>query len=192
VILVHAGNRIDGADRASPRFPSHRLGAVMATLERLLLDLRPSLVVSAPANGADLAMLVAAQRLGVPTHVVLPLSIEEFRRRSVELPSDERWTTHYDAVLEHASTTSGSTIDVHDLGTDGAWHLRGNQLLLDVGRARLGSNERLVAVTVRPVEGEHPPSATDDFAARAREAGLTVLTIDPRPGRPSDVDVDVC
>jgi hypothetical protein len=179
---------MDADDRSAPRFPSTRLELVSSTVERLFRDLRPALVVSAPANGADLVVLAAAQHLGIPTHVLLPLPVEEFCRRSVALASDGQWTARYGEVLHHASTTAGSVVDQQDVGTDGAWHLRGNELLLRTGRVRAGCDDRLVALTVRPVEGEDPPSATDDFAARARAAGLTVLTVDPRPGR----SIDVC
>ena len=181
MLIAHAGNRIDPADRAHPRFPPVQVAPVRTVIARTLADLRPSAVVSAAANGADLIVLVEAQRLGVATHVVLPLSVEEFRRRSVE-ESDASWVERYRNVLDVASISPASTIETHDLRDEPEWHLIANGLILDRARSVAGHGEAVVALTVRPTEGETPPSASDDFARRATEAGLTVFTVDPRPG----------
>jgi hypothetical protein len=180
VLLAHAGNRIDSDGRIAPRFPEAQVGPVTAVVSRLLADLRPSAVVSSAANGADLVVLTEAQRLGISTHVVLPLTVNDFRERSVET-SNGRWAESYDRVLDVATTTPGSSVEMIDLGEDDAWYLAGNRLILDLARHHAGDGEAVVALTVRPPEGEDPPSATDDFARRAGAAGLTVLTLDPRP-----------
>ena len=182
MLLAHAGNRIDGADRRAPRFPAGQVGPVTAIVGRLLADLRPSAVVSAPANGADLIVLDEAQRLGIATHVVLPLPVDDFRVRSVETGRcGDGWGDRYDRVLAAAATTGGS-VEALELDADPAWYLAANGLILDAARRRAAGAEAVVALTVRPPEGERPPSASDDFARRAAVAGLTVLTVDPRPG----------
>ena len=182
MLLAHAGNRIDEDERAEPRFPSTEVDHVTAVVGRLLASLRPSAVVSAPANGADLIVLGEAQRLGLTTHVVLPLPARDFRVRSVET-SSTRWVEAYDRVLETASTTPGSSVETIDLGEDPDWYLAANGLILDAARRHAGADEAVVALTVGPPDGETPPSATDDFARRASAAGLAVLTLDPRPTR---------
>jgi hypothetical protein len=45
----------------------------------------------------------------------------------------------------------------------------------------------VLALTVRPLPPERPPSVTDLFADSARVAGWPVLTIDPR--RPDEIRV---
>lgn len=188
MLLAHAGNRIDSDDRTEPRFPPTQIEPVTAVVARLLADLRPSSVVSTAANGADLIILAEAQRLGIATHVVLPLPARDFRVRSVET-SSSRWVESYDRVLDVASTTAGSSVETMDLGEDPAWYLAANGLILDIARRHAHSDEAVVALTVRPPEGESPPSATDDFARRAINAGLTVLTLDPRPAGTGSVHV---
>ena len=183
MLLAHAGNRIDSDGRTAPRFPEAQVAVVTAVVGRLLDDLRPSAVVSSAANGADLVVLTEAQRLGISTHVVLPLPVRDFRIQSVET-TNARWVESYERVLDVASTTKGSSVEMMDLGEDAAWYLAGNGLILDIARHHAADGEAVVALTVRPPEGEDPPSATDDFARRASAAGLTVLTLDPRP--PSD------
>jgi prophage DNA circulation protein len=182
VLLAHAGNRIDAEDRTEPRFPSARVGRVTTVIARALGDLRPSSVVSAAANGADLIVLAEAQRLAIATHVVLPLPAEAFLEASVA-GSDPSWVELFCQVLDTAGTSPGSTIETLDLAAESTWYLVANGLILERARAVARPDEAIVAMTVRPTEGETPPSATDDFARLAEDAGLTVLTLDPRPGR---------
>ncbi|HEX4982879.1 MAG TPA: hypothetical protein VFV63_14330 [Ilumatobacteraceae bacterium] len=182
MLLAHAGNRIDAEDRAEPRFPTTQVGIVTEVIARALGDLRPSSVVSAAANGADLIVLAEAQRRGIATHVVLPLPANAFLETSVA-GADPSWVEMYCRVLDTAGTSPGSTVETLDLDAESEWYLIANGLILQRARAVARHDEAIVAMTVRPTEGETPPSATDDFARLAAEAGLTVLTIDPRPGR---------
>jgi hypothetical protein len=188
MLLAHAGNRIDDDRRPEPRFPPQQVGPVTVVVARALADLRPSAVVSAPANGADLIVLSQAQRLGIATHVVLPLPADAFREQSVD-GSDPRWRECYQVVLDRARTTVGSSVEVLDVGADPEWYLTAQGLILDRARSAARPDEAIMALTVRPTHGETPPSATDDFARKASEAGLTVLTIDPRPGRTGAVRI---
>ena len=188
MLLVHAGNRIDAEDRAQPRFPAAQVGVVTTIIARALGDLRPSSVVSAAAHGADLIILVEAQRLGIATHVVLPMSADAFLAESVA-GSHSTWEDRYREVLDTASTSPGSSVDTLDLAAEPGWYLRANSLILERARAVAGNGEAIIAMTVRPTEGETPPSATDEFARLAAESGLTVLTLDPRPGRAGPLQV---
>ena len=188
MLLAHAGNRIDADDRPEARFPAVQIDAVTAVIGRVLRDLQPSSVVSAAANGADLIILAEAQRLGIATHVVLPLPTEAFLEASVA-GSHPAWVEQYHRVLDTATTSPISTIDSLDLDEDREWYLVANGLILERARTVARDDEAIVALTVRPTEGETPPSATDDFARLAAEAGLTVLTLDPRPGRTGPVRI---
>ena len=182
MLLAHAGNRIDADDRPEARFPAAQIDAVTSVIARALRDLQPSSVVSAAANGADLIILTEAQRLDIATHVVLPLPTEVFLEASVA-GSHPAWVEQYRQVLDTATTSPISTVNNLDLDEDPQWYLIANGLILERARAVARDDEAIVALTVRPTEGETPPSATDDFARLAAEAGLTVLTVDPRPGR---------
>ena len=188
MLLVHVGNRIDADDAAPPRFPMSQVGAVSDVVARLLGDLRPTAVVSAPANGADLIVLHEAQRRSIDTHVVLPIAVDTLLRWSVA-HRDPMWQERYERVLEQARGRRGSSVEVLDLDADPEWYVTANDRLLDRARAVRRSDDPIVALTVRPAEGQDPPSVTDRFAARAAERGLTVLTLDPRPGRTASIHV---
>ena len=187
MLLVHCGNRMDADDTVPPRFPMSSVGAVTDVVARLLGDLRPTTVMSCPANGADLIVLGEAQRLAIDTHVVLPLPVDLFRRFSVDHAAPT-WVERYERVLAVARERPGSTVDEVDLRVDADWYLRALDLLLDRARAARTGDEPIVALTVRPPAGQDPPSVTDTFAARAAAGGFTVLTVDPRPGASTSIE----
>ena len=180
---MHAGNRIDRPARKVARFPTSQVPLVRARLALLLDTLAPVAVVSAPAAGADLIVLTEAQRLGVPVHILLPIPEEEFVAASVA-DSGPEWVTMFADVIDAARADPSSSIEALDMRGVPQWYVAANGVLLDLARriARRDGGEPVLALTVRPVGTEHPPSATDDLAARARRAGLAVLTLDPRPG----------
>lgn len=165
----------------------------------LLEALRPEALVSAPAAGADLIVLAAAQRLEIPVHIIIGIEPEVFIEQSVADAGAEWVARFYRAIeaaeIDHASTVSCLGLDSGDGGGNGsdgsdaeAWYLTANAALLE--RAdRIADGRPVIAVTIRPIGGEHPPSGTDDLAERAEGAGLVVLTLDPRPAASVDVRV---
>lgn len=171
--IVHAGNRVDGADRDPPRFPERNIAHVEQRLRRFLGELRPTGVVSAAAAGSDVLILDVAGSLGVRTEVVLPLPVDEFERRSV----DDRgpgWRDRYRRVLDTATS-----VVVHDLSDRDDWYLRANDVIVDHA-LEVADREAVLAVAVRPPPDPTDPSATDDFVARAERRGLVSIDLDPR------------
>ena len=191
VIVVHAGNRADSADRAEPRFPASSLDRVTASTARLLKALRPSLVVSAPASGADLLVLEQARRLKIAVHVVLPLSTEDFLEASVADGGPD-WVARYRRLLSVADRNPRDVVERRDLTGVQDWWYTANEWIVEVGAAaarRARPSESVVALTIRPINSTNPPSVTDDLAVRAAARGWTVLTIDPRPHAADTVGV---
>ncbi len=154
----------------------------------MLDTLRPSGVVSAAASGADLIVLEEAIIRSIAIHVVLPISREEFVNKSVADAGPD-WVSSFNAVLQHASAGRGSSSILQgDAVSSGQWYLAAHDELL--GRAVvLADGQPIVALTIRPPEGEIPPSGTDEFASRAARLGLLVLNIDPRAGSPASVTI---
>jgi hypothetical protein len=187
VLLVHAGNRIDLANRSVARFPSSQVPAVRDRVGRLLDSLRPSGVVSAAAAGADLIVLEEAIRRGLDLHVIMPIAPDEFVAESV-VDAGAEWVDRFDGVLRHISTHPRCSVTQGEGKAGDAWYLAANDELLDRAAVVAGS-DIIVALAVRPPEGENPPSVTDDFVARAGRSGLLVMCIDPRPGSTASVTV---
>jgi hypothetical protein len=179
VLIVHAGNRIDGSDRREPRFPATQVAAVAQRVGRLLDVMQPAGVVSAPAAGADLIVLDEARRRAIPLHVFLPITSDEFVRASVA-DHDGEWLAMYENVMDHAHADGSSSVCRIEAEAHTDWYLEAHQTLL-AHAVELAAGDLVVALTVRPPAGEIPHSATDEFADRAGRFGLIVVTVDPRP-----------
>jgi hypothetical protein len=168
MFIVHTGNRIDEPDRDPPRFPADHASEVGRRLEILFGALQPEGLVSAAAAGADLLALEAAAAAGVPTTIALPLSRDEFRRRSVEDQGGD-WVVRYEAALARADA-----VVEHDLSDRDDWYLVGNEVILDAA-AHLSGGGDVIAVAVRA--GSR--SASDDLVERAAARGWPAIDIDP-------------
>jgi hypothetical protein len=160
---------------------------VRVRVARLLATLRPSDVVSAAAAGADLIVLEEAIQRGINAHVVLTIGRDEFVKQSV-MDAGPEWVTRFETVVHHVSTVDGCSMMENDDAPSHEWYLAAHVQLF--GRAEaLAAGGTIAALTIRPPEGEVPPSVTDDFAARAERMGLLVLSVDPRPASTATVTV---
>ena len=120
VLVVHAGNRIDGPDRARARFPSDRELAVADRLGELLDVLAPEGVVTSAAAGADLLMVEAAEKRHVPVHLVLPFPRARFRAVSVE-DQGRRWVSAFEHAVERADRRARSSSSTLNPTSTGSW-----------------------------------------------------------------------
>ena len=183
VLVVHAGNRIDGPHRCRPRFPASSETSVAQALGDVLDRLRPDGVVTAAAAGADLLIVEIAINRRIPIHLLLPCNRSRFRAVSVA-DQGERWTSSFDRVVELATGDDSNSLVELGLEPDLDGLLAGNQALIDYA-SRLATMG-LLAVAVRPAGGEHPASVTDDFVRRAELAGLEVIEVDPTSFAPGE------
>jgi hypothetical protein len=154
---------------------------------KVLDSLSPRAVVSAAAAGADLVVLEEAIRRGIDVHVALAIAADHFVEQSV-VDAGPEWVARFDAVLHHVAAHAGCSLLEGDDAPEHEWFLAAHDQLL--GRAEaLADGDVIVALTVRPPEGEAPPSVTDQLAARAEHRGMLVLSIDPRPASPATLTV---
>lgn len=179
VLVVHAGNRIDGPGRTPARFPAANETWVAQGLGDVLDRIAPEGVVTAGAAGADLLMAHEALKRRIALHLHLPCAVSQFREASVA-DQGERWASMFDGVVERVTSDDRHALVELDLQPDLEGFLAGNEALIDYANrtARTG----LVAVVVRHVDSHHPATVTDDFVRRAERAGLEVVEIDPMIG----------
>lgn len=173
MLLVYAGRREQSL--------AGDLGAVGKRIRRLLAGLRPSAVVGAAADGADLLVLEAALEIprGPAAHVVLPTSREVFRADSV----DPAWQERFDRVLDEVERRGG-TLESLGLEPGEAAYRRGNQVMLERAAALAGDHQRVVVLAVaRDGEG----AMVEDLLEQGRLSGVPALRINPSeviPSRP--------
>ena len=182
MFVVHAGNRLDLPGRGNSRFAASAVQRVTGQVETLLAALKPRRLVSAPAAGADLIVLGVAQRLGIPVHIVLGLPIADFVAQSV---ADHQpvWMDRFERVIQRAADSHIDVVESLDFGHLEQWWFATNSYLIRrVGElaAEFG-DPTIVALTIRSLQLEVPPSATDDLALKASAAGWPVITVDPGP-----------
>jgi hypothetical protein len=166
VILAFAGRRVES-------LPDGALEILTSRVRRLLHGLGPTAFVGSAADGGDLLVLESALALpGAPSvHVVLPTSVEDFRKASVT----EAWRSRYDRVLYRVTRTGG---DVHSLGlADGenAYREANRRILESAGALTTGSERTVALVIAAEQEGE----MVIDFTAQAALQSVPVLRIDP-------------
>ena len=88
-------------------------------------------------------------------------------------------------MADAAADAPNPRFEAHAEVSDG-WERRANAVIIERARHLAGVDGRVLALTVRPLPSEDPPSVTDDLAGRAAALGWPVLTLDPRaPGRRS-------
>ena len=77
------------------------------------------------------------------------------------------WVIRFDEVLQHVETHAGCTLVQGGDAVDHEWYLAAHGTLLERARA-VSAGGIVVALTVRPPEGEKPASVTDEFASQRR------------------------
>lgn len=107
-VVAFAGRRVDPICSKRPAFPLEAVSLVSARIEAYLRRVAPAAVFSAAACGADLLILRAAGRLGIPRTVVLPFDRDLFRKTSV-LDRRGYWED-YDNILDRVGTEGGLEI----------------------------------------------------------------------------------
>jgi tetratricopeptide (TPR) repeat protein len=148
------------------------LDAVASRVRRLLSALRPSAVVGALADGADL--LVAETALGIAdgprVEVILPTSEEVFRDASVA----SSWRARFDAVLERVRERGA----VRSLGLEDGpeAYRRANVAFLDRAIELAANGERAIALVVA---GEGEGETVEDLITQAKLRCVPSLRIDP-------------
>ena len=179
MIIVYAGSQVDEIGREVPRLPADATEELAVRLRGLIQSLNPSLVVGALASGADILFARAALAENTLVRAVLPFSIAEFRRTSVE-SRGEPWTGHFDRLVDNPQVEiiEGDQ-KVEETAEAFIAH---NLAILDVASsAAEATGERIWVITIRPTPTPGSPSVTDDLVARAEDRGH--LTIDLSPIR---------
>jgi hypothetical protein len=138
-------------------------------------------LVTGAGAGADIEAIEAAEALGIPVHVVLPLSVEEFKKDFTG-PSagyQERATR---AIEKATSGAGGWTVRT-------VWGAGRPECYLEAGLETLLFADALVALwDNRDAQGM---GGTADIVREARRVGMPCVTIDPAaPAAPADGSID--
>lgn len=149
-----AGRRVDASDMATSRFPLSETGAVERRLHEYYIEHTVRHLVVSAACGADLLALKAAEEAGVDARtIILPFSVEEFRRTSVlDRPGSwidrhgmiSDWSELYERLID-AADAAGTLVLLGCLPGDGSAYAAATERIV-IEAARFGDEVRACVV----------------------------------------------
>jgi hypothetical protein len=169
VIVAYAGRRPQATSKESPVGTHTDVGD---RIEQLLANLSPRLVVGAAAAGADILVLEAARRLNIAARILLPTSVEEFKRESV-LDKGPEWGQRFDTVVDRAQV---EILDGAEIGDKR--FIRANNEILNRAAAAVQDHESVLVLGIID-QARRPGDITAHFLGEATRRGLLTLQLDP-------------
>jgi hypothetical protein len=187
-VIALAGRRTDADDpNGAERFPVENVPLVRRRIQKLFEDVRPDVLVSSAAAGADLIAIETAEKMGIRRRIVLPVEERRFRDGSV-LDRGEAWGELFDTAI----ITTGEIITMDRIESDLETYLIANERILDeaVQLAAGGSEpsdglglnvsplKDVLAVIVWEGVSRGIDDVTGSFRDAAEARGIDVVSID--------------
>ncbi len=170
-VIVEAGRRVDAPGAETERFPPANVEEVRKRIQEFLSHEKPSAFVSSAACGADLLALEVAGALHIKRYVLLPSSVEAFRKGSVtDRPGD--WGPLYDQVIK------SSTVKLLNLPDNQEGYLKTNLELLNEAETLARKNHTsTTALVVWNKQSRGPDDVTGHFLEQAKLRKIPVVEI---------------
>lgn len=193
MIVILAGRRTDAPDAETPRFPLGNAATVAEKLEQEFIRLKPHLLISSAACGADLIALKVAKNLGIRRRIVLPFEAARFREKSVtDRPGNEiwNWGKLFDELYQEASERSDAVV-IKPAGTDDTDAFKAaNAKIFEEAKTLMANTsseglEGIAAIVVWEGCSRGEDDLTMEFAERARAESwplISILTINEDGG----------
>jgi tetratricopeptide (TPR) repeat protein len=181
-VIVGTGHRVDAAGRSSPRFPNKTecidkaKGWLKEIVQAEKAATSGSLTgIAGAASGSDLLFHEVCEELGVPTTVVLPIPIEDYRRASV-LDGGPDWVERFNRrVAKNPPIVLSNSSDLPPWAQSIAGYgvfQRGNIWVIEDALLRANADVTLLALwNGKAGDG---PGGTQDMVQLAEEHGAKV------------------
>jgi len=187
-VVALGGRRIDAEPTSTPRFPFDQVDRVGMEIADQLRRTQAVALVCSAACGADLIALETAQKMGLPTRIILPFSAARFRETSVvDRPRPKFWGSMFDRVTS-AARAHGDLIELDAAEADDAYSMTNGVIIREAKKlAGIKDHERsigslrLIALVVWEGASRGPDDNTNTFVQLAQESGFRieqVLTLD--------------
>jgi hypothetical protein len=191
-VVALGGRRIDAERTSTPRFPFDQVDRVGMEIADQLRRTQAVALVCSAACGADLIALETAQRMGLPTRIILPFSAARFRETSVvDRPRPEFWGSMFDRVTS-AARAHGDLIELDAAEADDAYSMTNGVIIHEAkklagikDRERSIGSLRIIALVVWEGASRGCDDNTNEFVQLARESGFRieqVLTLNAATG----------
>jgi cytochrome c551/c552 len=187
--LVFSGHMIDEPGRAHPRFPASQEGTAQNRIEQAIQDVVAAaqerqermIGIAGVSDGGDLLFHETCQRLGVETHVLLPVPELAYRATAMSGQAS-RWADRYHAALRNA--TKVLTLARTDTlpgwlqgKTSYSTWQRNNRWILHYAWATTTA-DRVTVLALWNGEVGDGPGGVADMVATAQAGGAEVRTLD--------------
>ena len=184
-VVALGGRRIDAEPTSTPRFPFDQVDRVGMEIADQLRRTQAVALVCSAACGADLIALETAQKMGLPTRIILPFSAARFRETSVvDRPRPKFWGSMFDRVTS-AARADGNLVeldapeeadDVYSM-TNGVIIREAKKLSGFNDRERSIGSLRLIALVVWEGASRGSDDNTNKFVQLAQESGFRIEQI---------------
>jgi hypothetical protein len=178
MVIALAGRRISDPGSEVIRFAWENVEKVRDSLRTFFASIRPKVLVSSGACGADLLALEVAGNMGILRSIVLPFDPAIFKTSSVtDRPGD--WGPLFDKICHEVAQEE--KIQVHGYAkNDDAKYLKTNVDILQRAEAlaeKYGVSKKLMAVIVWEGKPKGSDDATADFKSEALKRNFEIKEI---------------
>ena len=180
-VVALGGRRIDAEPTSTPRFPFDQVDRVGMEIADQLRRTQAVALVCSAACGADLIALETAQKMGLPTRIILPFSAERFRKTSVvDRPRPKFWGSMFDRVTS-AARADGNLVELDAPEADDAYSMTNGVIIREAkklagfkDRERSIGSLRLIALVVWEGASRGSDDNTNKFVQLAQESGFRI------------------
>lgn len=163
-VICFTGHRIDGPDRATPRFPGDAEPAVKEAIAAALDGINnPHLIgYCSAASGSDILFAEAMLKRDADLEIVLPFDRDDFFRTSVA-PAGPEWVRRFNELMADEKVNVSYATEEPYFQTEGLFDFC-NRLLAGAARRRAASLQtrpQLLAVVDPHGESDGPYGALD-------------------------------
>ncbi|MGB0083951.1 MAG: hypothetical protein WBP94_01060 [Rhodomicrobiaceae bacterium] len=177
-VLIFTGHMTDAPNRRLPRFPPSlepfAAKAIDAQITAFRARFGTGIGIASGARGGDILFHEACTANGLPTILVLPFSVDAFRRRSISGAATGDWEARFDALWHRLLPENRIILDgEHDPDPFGAC----NREMLALAQ-RHGKHVEHLALWDGADIGK--PGGTGAFVQEVRARGGHVMHLDTR------------
>jgi hypothetical protein len=180
-VVALGGRRIDAEPTSTPRFPFDQVGRVGREIADQLRRTQAVALVCSAACGADLIALETAQKMGLPTRIILPFSAARFRETSVvDRPRPKFWGSMFDRVIS-AARADGNLVELDAAEAGDAYSMTNGVIIREAkklagikGGERSIRSLRLIALVVWDGASRGADDNTNKFVQLAQESGFRI------------------
>jgi hypothetical protein len=185
-VIVCSGHMIDQPDRTQPRFPPSKENLVR---DRILEHLQRwgigagDLAICGGAQGSDILFAECCVELGAQIQLLIPLTQEDFLRRSVHLEGAD-WESRYFALTRHPHISTYFQEDFfkefpEEICSIDNVFARNNLWMIETAQQNAQSGHLFAILVWDEKETGDGPGGTSDFEQRIRQSHGTVAVINP-------------